>query len=199
MKKSLMILLILALLGGTALAAGHFEATISPVEWSWLPGKVSTFEGTVSLPETRPESLKLKLEIATDLDQQDQGAIVFTYFNERRLTVRKQAAEMTVQTEGLGDTVSFRGSWTLPEEIYVSSADISFSIADDQAELFRSTSHFSEDNAIGQSGSRRILRVPFNIDQIIRWTLIAGGVIWCAAILRMLISRARKKPNPKGA
>ena len=43
-----------------------------------------------------------------------------------------------------------------------------------------------------------MIRLPFNLNRVILYLAIAAGVLWCAAILRMILGR-RNKPMKKGA
>ncbi|MBO7661905.1 MAG: hypothetical protein J6U01_00880 [Clostridia bacterium] len=206
MKKRLFCLLILAALLTGALGCGipagaenAAETRITPLEWSWMPGNAATFEGTAVLPENAPETVTMKLAVAPQPAEKEIGEIVFTYINDRRLTVRKQAAEYTLNTAEQSGAVSFRGSWILPEDQYFSSAELTLSLAaEDGTVLSTRTFAFSEDDEATQSGGRSIIRLPFNLNRVILYLAIAAGALWCAAILRMILAR-RNKMMKKGA
>ena len=206
MKKGLFYLLMTAALmiaclspGMTAGAENAAETRITPLEWSWTPGNAATFEGTAVLPANAPETVTLKLAVAPQPAEKEIGEIVFTYINDRRLTVRKQAAEYTLNTAEQSGAVSFRGRWLLPEDQYFSSAELTLSVAAEDGTILSSrTFAFSEDDEATQNGGRSMIRLPFNLNRVILYLAIAAGVLWCAAILRMILGR-RNKPMKKGA
>ena len=184
---------LLVLLGACAAAEGG-EPVITPQEWNWNPGKVATFEGSFTLPEPCPETVTLHLAISPEPAQGDPGNIVFTFVNQKRLTVKKQSDAYTLSTEGLESPVSFRGSWFLPDDIYYSSAAVTFSVTtEDGTVLTEKSFRFSEDEGLGQNGDRAIIRLPFQTGQIVLWAGIAAGAVWLAAILRMIFKAMQKK------
>lgn len=170
------------------------DPVITPVEWTWNPGKVATFEGRFTLPENCPDSVVLHLAVKPEPAQNDPGRIVFTFVNQKRLTVKKQSDEYTLKTDGLAGEITFKGSWFIPDEIYYSSASVTFTLTgEDGSVIAEKTADFNENEGPGQSGDQKILRLPFQTSKIILWTGIAAGAIWLAAILRIMIKKFRKK------
>ena len=174
------------------------EPVITPVEWTWNPGKVATFEGRFTLPESCPNSVVLHLAVKPEPSQNDPGRIVFTFVNQKRLTVKKQSDEYTLKTDGLTGEITFKGSWFIPDEIYYSAASVTFTLTgEDGTVIAEKTAEFNENEGPGQNGGQKILRLPFQTSKIILWTGISAAAIWLAAILRIIIKKIRK-PSIKG-
>lgn len=170
------------------------EPEITPVEWTWNPGKVATFEGRFILPDNCPDSVVLHLTVKPEPAQNDPGRIVFTFVNQKRLTVKKQTDEYTLKTEGLTGEITFKGSWFIPDETYYSAASVTFTMTgEDGSVITEKTAEFNENEGPGQSGDQKIIRLPFQTSKIILWAGIAAGAIWLAALLRIIIHKIRKQ------
>ena len=192
--------LVLLLLLAAFAAAESSDPVITPAEWTWNPGKVATFEGSFNLPENCPEVVTLHLAVKPEPSQSDPGKIVFTFVNKKKLTVKKQSDDYSLKTEGLTNPVTFRGSWFIPEEIYYSSASITFSLAsEDGALLAEKNFDFSEDDGTGGNGDQKIIRLPFQTSKVILWACIAAGAVWLAAVVRIIVIKAGKANHQKGA
>ncbi len=175
------------------------ETRVVPLEWSWTPGKVATFEGAVKLPEKLPETVVLRLTVDPEPRQSEKGSIVFTHMNGKRIATRKQAEEYTLSTAGLSGAVPFQGSWSIPQDTYYSAARVTVDVlGEDGSTLESKTFSFSEEDDFNRNGGRKVFRLPFNTNRVILWMSIAAGAVWCLAILRMVITH-RKKRSKKGA
>ena len=188
-----LMMLLAPITGMTGEADGGTDATgIQLTEWNWTPGNLSQFEGTIRLPENCPDPAKIKLTIVPTPATEDNGPIVFTHIEGKRLTVKKQSDEYTIHPTKLNGAVHFKGSWTIPEDGYYNSAVITVSLMNEAGEKLEEHSFTFANGQTGAAENGEGL-INLRTDRIVLWLAIAAGVIWLAAAGRILLNWRQKR------
>ena len=157
--------------------------------WTWTGDSVATFKGTVVMQgasENDPVTLRLSVICEPDGDQ--TGDAVFTSVNDRQLTVRKQKSEYLL-TGSETATTRFTGSWYVPEDGQYSRVTIRVEAVASDGSVIRDALMQVINDAVYSDDS--ISRLP-DPDTCIRPVLIAAGVIWFLAIIRIIINKRRR-------
>ena len=190
MKRNIIIriicILLMAAAAGTAFSSSAVSARLAVMEWSWTPGDVATFEGSVS--GYSGDALLLRLSVSCKPASDDFGKIVFSSVNEKKLTVRNQKEKYSVQDAGSGE-VRFTGSWYLPDSKRFSQAVVSLKVYSPAGEPLAETAlPVGKDR---ETGGGSVLTFP----DLERWILYISGAglfIWILAAARILINRKRR-------
>ncbi len=171
-----------------ALAVGETAVTIEAGEWTWEPGGVSTFSGTVIPDRDLPEAL-LKLSVETK--GENVRGITFLTLNGKKVKLRKRGPEATVEMKS-GTPFSFEGQWTIPEEtdsglVY---AEITLTVLDEQGEeagrgILKIGSAEAENRMLEQTLTGRT-------DRLILILSAACAAVWVLAVGRHMILNRKK-------
>ena len=173
-------------------AYGEVFATIAEDEWTWEPDGTATFRGEVRCDQENTDELCLQLTIIPKPEEADPGEVVFTAINDKKLTIRNQKSEYSWIPDG-NNSVAFSGSWYFPSENNIREISIRLCVRDKDGTVIAESilQKQKEEETAVQTG-RMIL--PGNPDRIRIILLTAAGIVWCFAIIRIiLLGRKRKK------
>lgn len=111
-RRTLIVFLVLFLCSLFGPACGETVIEITPDEWSWEAGSVSSFHGAVT-PGADCEGAVLTMTVETRLE--DSGEVFFTSFAGKNIKVKKRGPEWTADLTA-GEETPFEGEWYLPED-----------------------------------------------------------------------------------
>ena len=165
---------------GTIISAGE--------EWSWEPGGVATFTGTLTADAEQAAGATLQVSINPEPKAEDPGRIVFTNVNGKKVKVRKQDATYALDEAEAGE-ISFSGSWFLPDDSAYFRAAVTVSLINPEGESIGFST--MKCGAYNTEGESTLKRIPADIGKINLILALSAGGIWCLAILRIVICRRR--------
>ena len=180
-----------------AAAAGIAEIQVMENEWTWSPGGVATFTGTITGEAGELEGATLALSISPEPKGEDSGSIVFTSVNNKKIKIRKQSDSYELNgLESMG-AIPFEGSWFIPESSAFFKAVVKVTASNALGEVIGEGSM-----TVGESGDAAagaLIRIPADIGKINLWIGITAAVIWAAAIIRIMLLRGRAAKEERGA
>ena len=181
--------LIIFLFSSGTEAANILSVHIEKEEWSWIGNTAATFKGSIICQGVTDEDpVILRLTLITGPDDSDSGDIVFTSVNHKRLAVRKQKNEYILTASPTATTV-FTGSWMIPEGKQFSTAAITFEVTDKENNILASDTITMTDSAVSALSDAPRLPDP---GKYIRPIIIAAGIIWILALIRIIYHRNRR-------
>lgn len=168
---------------------GDIQISLQETEWRWEENTSAVFSGTVSA-SSLPEKVLMKLSVSTVPETGETGEAVFQNVNGKKLTIRKQKPEYTLNAEGLTE-YDFTGIWNTPDSVLFTRVDILLQLwsADGSSLLGEQTLSVSRDTSevVEKDDGRIRLRENFS-----GWTLyiaVAAAAVWALALIRILINR----------
>ena len=175
-----------------ACAQEAVQVTVKNEEWSWEPGEVATFSGTVyGTPEVLNGTV-LQVTIDAQPRGDEEERIVFTGVNGSRIKVRKQSETYALKEEELSAEIPFTGSWFVPEGSMAFQAVVTVTVLSGTGETLGSGKlEFGMGGETGEGTA--LLRIPFDTEQLILWMTVGTGVIWVLAGLRIMICRKKRR------
>ena len=176
---------------GACCAESGIKITIEEEEWSWEPGGVATFTGTLTADPEQAAGAILQVSINPEPKAEDPGRIVFTNVNGKKVKVRKQDAVYTLDTTEAEGEIPFSGSWFLPDDSAYFRAAVTVSLINAEGEILASSN--MKCGVYDTEGESTLKRIPADIGKINMILALSAGGIWCLAILRIAICRGRKQ------
>ena len=169
---------------GFSLAKSDLDLTLEEDEWSWVPGEVATFMGTVSGEPTALNDITLFLSITPEPKGDETGNIVFTSVNEKKIKIRKQSESYTLaDNEATSGIVTFTGSWFIPENSAYFKAGLKISALNHNGETLAGVVlNLGANN--GESGST-LKRIPIDISLVNKILSLSILVIWFFVLLKL--------------
>ena len=163
-------------------------------EWTWEGNNIASFEGKASLAGMPEGKLTLKLSFTTEPKATDPGDIVFQTVNGKKLTLKKQKAEYTFSSDGQ-EELDFIGNWKTPDDVFFTRVEITFRICTEDGntvldEQKLTVSRTTSEMLNADDGKIRI-KADFSAWTV--WASIAAGVIWIAAVARILLNHTVRK------
>ena len=181
---STMLALIMLFFPVHGLAIEVLSANISAKEWTWDPGSIAVFEGTVVYEgSAEEEPLTLVLSMESTPSASDNGSIVFASINDQKLSRMKQKSQYMIQKEN-NKVLRFTGNWILPDESILTNVRIMISVfGPDGSKL--SEAAFTEYDKTGNGEIIASYRFP----DLVKWmriSLVCAAMIWLAATIRIM-------------
>ena len=178
-------------------AENSVNISVQENEWSWVPGEVATFSGSVI--SENPSDLSgtvIQLEIIPEPKDEDTGRIVFTAVNDKRIKIRKQSESYSVGDEDLTGDISFEGSWFIPEGSAFSRANLNVRVLGNNGDQLASGTLSIGSGAAESNHS--LLRIPVDINRLNMIIAVCTGLVCCLAIIRVFIcSRVKSIKHEK--
>ena len=178
-------------------AENSVNISVQENEWSWVPGEVATFSGSVI--SENPSDLSgtvIQLEIIPEPKDEDTGRIVFTAVNDKRIKIRKQSDSYSVGDEDLTGDISFEGSWFIPEGSAFSRANLNVRVLGNNGDQLASGTLSIGSGAAESNHS--LLRIPVDINRLNMIIAVCTGLVCCLAIIRVFIcSRVKSIKHEK--
>ena len=172
-------------------AAAEPQVTLNAEEWSAEAGQVSTFSGVIVPGETNLAGATLALSVSTG--QEESGTLVFTSLNGKKIKIRNQKETCDLPEDFSGDEITFEGSWFLPEEGSFPNVTLTLTVLDPNGETLGTgtlvTGEQQEED--GASQPDKMLRLPFDPQQVMLILAVLCGCVWAAAVARMILLRKR--------
>lgn len=161
-------------------------------EWSWIPGEVATFSGTITCDDhDQLSGASIQLEIIPEPKDDDPGRIVFTSINGKRIKIRKQSETYILDDSDLNDEILFEGSWFIPEGSAFFKAGLVASVAGKSGDLLGTC---TINVGTGDSESTHsLLRIPVDIGHVNFILALCTGAVCCLAVCRFIVLLHRKK------
>ncbi len=186
-KKRCMCLLLVLACCFYALALGESSAVLTEQEAVWEDGGYVKYAGSFLLEEDVSDAV-WHAELKTG-DPDEAGEVVFTRIREDSVKKRKQSD--TMKAEAVKGENSFEITWYLPEKMgSLSGAEISFRLEDGSGQTL-AAGQISR-NTGGEDSSDRAVRLLSATNRVMVILLIAAGVIWACAVLRIILARKRR-------
>ena len=186
---AMILALILTVFPYHALAANVLSADISEKDWTWTPGGIATFEGTIVYEGSASDSpLTLSLAISCTPDTPDPGSIVFSSVNDQKLSRMKQKSEYVIKKDD-NPVFRFTGNWILPDGTAMSGAKVTLTVLDMSGHKVGEAS-FDTNDGIGQESYTPRFTFP-DLKRGITLLLIIAGVICTAAVIRVIYYKRR--------
>ena len=170
-------------------AAENNDSGLSEMEWTWEENSIASFQGIVSLDNLPSGKLLLKLSFTTDPKGTDPGEIVFHTVNGKKLTLRKQKAEYTID-HGDENILEFIGNWRTPEDVFFTRINIVFQICSEDGDAVYSEQKLTVSRSTAEMLEKDDGKIRLKTD-LSAWTLrigIGAAVIWILALLRIFIN-----------
>lgn len=169
-------------------------AVLSEKEWTWEENSIASFQGALSMEGLPTGELLLKLSLATDPKGSNPGEIVFQTVNGKKLTLRKQKAEYTVNHED-SDILEFVGNWRTPDDVFFTKVDIILQVCaeDGGTVLAEHKLTVSRDAAELLEKDDGKIRLKTDFSAWTLWIGIGAAVIWILAVIRILLNHTKKK------
>ncbi len=170
-------------------AANILSVHIEKDEWSWSGNTAATFEGDIVCQGvTEDDPVTLRLTVACSPESANPGKVVFTSVQDKKLTVRKQKNEYVLDSSPTA-TTHFTGSWIIPEDEQYGEVSIHLEViasdgtvaAEDEIRM-TNEAHYLNEN---------IRRIP-DPGSLLRILLIASGIVWVLAAIRLIYNRHRR-------
>ena len=134
--------------------------------------------------------LLMKLTFNTEPRATDPGEVVFHTVNGKKLTLRKQKAEYTFDPKGQ-DTLEFIGNWKTPDDVFFTKIEIELQICSEDGSTVLAGNKLTVSRSASEMAEKEDGKIRLKIDAsawILR-ILIAAGVIWIFAVLRIIVNR----------
>ena len=167
-------------------------------EWSWTAGEASEFSGTVIGDAGALKDSVIRLSIKAEPELDDQGEVLFSTVNGKRLKVRAQKDYYEVGDKAEEGSISFTGNWHLPEDGYFREATLAISLEDSDGSVIASLEETVMNPGWTDSSADQPFHIPIDIDQLLLILAAACAVIWTAAIARAVFNH-RRVQSKKGA
>ena len=171
-----------------AVCLGDTEIEMTADEWTWNANEVASFHGSIVTDQDAADAV-LTLRAETSLE--DSGEVIFTSVNGKKLKIRKRGPEITEDLQA-GSEFLFEGEWNLPADTGggIARAVITLTIQDAEgntiAEGRMEEGSLAAEEAIqGASPAKKA-------DQLILILLLAGLLVWLAAVSRYLVLNLRR-------
>ena len=183
-QLSAMLALIMLFFPVHGLAIEVLSANISAKEWTWDPGSIAVFEGTVVYEGSAEEGpLTLVLSMESTPSASDNGSIVFASINDQKLSRMKQKSQYMIQKDN-NKVLRFTGNWILPDESILTNVRIMISVfGPDGSKL--SEAAFTEYDKTGNGEIIASYRFP-DLAKWMRISLVCAAMIWLAASIRIM-------------
>ena len=183
-QLSAMLALIMLFFPVHGLAIEVLSANISAKEWTWDPGSIAVFEGTVVYEgSAEEEPLTLVLSMESTPSASDNGSIVFASINDQKLSRMKQKSQYMIQKDN-NKVLRFTGNWILPDESILTNVRIMISVfGPDGSKL--SEAAFTEYDKTGNGEIIASYRFP-DLAKWMRISLVCAAMIWLAASIRIM-------------
>lgn len=188
--KRCLFLLLLLVCCTVGFAQGETGAVLTEQETVWEPGGAVVYSGSFRLEKDVPDAV-WHAELKTN-DPENAGEVVFTRILEDSIRKRKQSDTMTA--DAVSGENSFEITWYLPEQINnLTGTDISFRLEDGSGELI-AAGQTERSEAEGNSADPAVTLLSVT-NRVMMILLIAAGVIWIFAVLRILLARKKAGIN----
>ena len=173
-----------------SIADGDTSIQLAETEWTWEENSIAVFEGKASLDGMPEGKLLMKLTFNTEPRATDPGEVVFHTVNGKKLTLRKQKAEYTFDPKGQ-DTLEFIGNWKTPDDVFFTKIEIELQICSEDGSTVLAGNKLTVSRSASEMAEKDDGKIRLKIDAsawILR-ILIAAGVIWILAVLRIIVNR----------
>ena len=173
-----------------SMADGDTSIQLAETEWTWEENSIAVFEGKASLDGMPEGKLLMKLTFNTEPRATDPGEVVFHTVNGKKLTLRKQKAEYTFDPKGQ-DTLEFIGNWKTPDDVFFTKIEIELQICSEDGSTVLAGNKLTVSRSASEMAEKEDGKIRLKIDAsawILR-ILIAAGVIWILAVLRIIVNR----------
>lgn len=190
----LMLVTLLLVCPLASMADGDASVQLAETEWTWEEKSIAVFEGKASLDGMPAGKLLLKLSFSTEPKGTDPGEVVFQTVNGKKLTLRKQKAEYTLDPEGQ-KTLDFTGIWKTPDDVFFTKIDIDFQICSEDGSTVLGRNRLTVSRSASEMADKDDGKIRLKID-ISAWILriaIAAGILWILAIVRIILNRNSTK------
>ena len=163
-------------------------------EWTWEEKNIASFGGEVkteSLPEGK---LLLKLSVSTEPKATSPGEVVFQTVNGKKLTLKKQKAEYKFDHKDQDD-LTFIGNWKTPDDVFFTKVDIDFRICSEDGNTILAQQKLTVSRSASELAEKDDGKIRLKAD-LSAWTvriIVAAGLIWILAVLRIVLNRIKKK------
>ena len=177
-----------------SMADGDTSIQIAETEWTWEENSIAFFEGKASLEGMPEGKLLLKMTFSTEPKATDPGEVVFHTVNGKKLTLRKQKAEYMLDPKGQ-DTLEFTGIWKTPDDVFFTKIDIDLQICSEDGSNVLDRNRLTVSRNAYEMAEKDDGKIRLKIDAsawIIR-IMIASGVIWTLAIVRIIVHKISRK------
>ena len=163
-------------------------------EWTWEGNNIASFEGKASLAGMPEGKLTLKLSFTTEPKATDPGDIVFQTINGKKLTLKKQKAEYTFSSDGQ-EELDFIGNWKTPDDVFFTKVEITFRICTEDGNTVLDEQKLTVSRTISEmlNADDGKIRLKADFSAWTVWASIAAGVIWIAAVARILLNHTVRK------
>ncbi len=183
-KRCLLLLTALCCLW-TGWALGENKAALKELESNWESGGEVVYSGTVTLDQAVPGAV-WKAVLDTD-DPSIAGEALFTRINETKLRIRKRSA--TITQDAVSGENTFEISWFLPSEVTdLLDVKVRFVLESPEGKVLAQAGS-TVDLASADAGVKMLA----GTNQAVTILLIAAGLIWALALLRILLIRRGNK------
>ena len=173
-----------------SMADGDTSIQLAETEWTWEENSIAVFEGKASLDGMPEGKLLMKLTFNTEPRATDPGEVVFHTVNGKKLTLRKQKAEYTFDPKGQ-DTLEFIGNWKTPDDVFFTKIEIELQICSEDGSTVLAGNKLTVSRSASEMAEKEDGKIRLRIDAsawILR-ILIAAGVIWILAVLRIIVNK----------
>lgn len=172
------------------LAVEVLSVYISEKEWTWEPGGIAVFEGTVVYEgniEDDPLTLTLTLESTPSIPEKDN--IVFASVNDQKLSRMKQKSQYVIQKD-TNKVIRFTGNLILPDELILTGAILNLTVTSREGRKLGEASFSAYDKTGEDAVSAR-----FIFPDLTRWIRIAlagTALIWIIVLVRIMYYHKRR-------
>ena len=189
-RMSLLLLFLGSMLcPGFTVAPAEGIAAIIDENWTWEIGGTASFSGTFAYKGEDLSDAVLTLTLETGASG-DQGTVVFTEINGKKVKIRNRSDTLTAEIQGNGAENTFQGEWYLPEDEAIPPwAVLRFQAADGMGKTLASA-----ELRMGESGEAATEARPIPADRMDQLEILLIGlavILWAAAILRSVILRKK--------
>ena len=177
---------------GYSLAASDVQLNLTEDEWTWIPGEVATFQGTVSITPAAQDEITIQVSISPEPKSDDPGKIVFTSINDRKIKIRKQSDRYMLKSDELKEgTIAFAGSWFIPEDSAYFKAELGLSVINGSGDSLGNVSlHLGANSS---DGGNTLKRIPVDIGRVNFVIGISACMIWLFVLIRILMIRRKNR------
>ncbi len=185
-RRRCLFLLLLLVCCAVGFAQGETIAVLTEQEAVWEPGGSVVYIGSFQLEKDIPDAV-WHAELKTS-DPEKYGEVVFTRIHEDSIRKRKQSDTMTA--DAVSGENSFEITWYLPQQISIlQETEISFRLEDGTGETI--ASGVTVRNTTEEGSQDRAITLLNETNRMMMILLIAAGVIWVFAALRIILVRKR--------
>jgi hypothetical protein len=140
---------------------------------------------------TDPDAADAVLTLRAETSLEDSGEAIFTSVNGKKLKIRKRGPEITEDLQA-GSEFLFEGEWNLPADTGSGIARAVITLTIQDAEGNTIAEGRMEEGSLAAEEAIQGASPAKKADQLILILLLAGLLVWLAAVSRYLVLNLRR-------